>query len=155
MTDLTRKPTEEDARQSLETHVAEKGTALREKYGPLLGWNELLKVLEDREFVRYPCSIEFESEPLLEGEFAHPVPLGEAPEEGFVLYIHPWFRIDPARVPALALYQLVAVNYGAFASPDDAETFGACALGITKGEYYAMLCEAADELDPCGHGACF
>jgi hypothetical protein len=46
----------------------------------------------------------------------------------------------------LVLYQLVAVNYGEFASADEAETFGAAALGLTRDEYYAVLCAMADEI---------
>ena len=49
-------------------------------------------------------------------------------------------------VPGLVLYQLVLVNYGEFASADDAETFGAAALGISRDEYYATLCDMADEV---------
>jgi hypothetical protein len=51
------------------------------------------------------------------------------------------------QVPLLVLYQLVLVNYGTFASPDDAETFGAAALGLTKDQYYYVLCGLADELE--------
>jgi hypothetical protein len=51
------------------------------------------------------------------------------------------------QVPLLVLYQLVLVNYGAFASSDDAETFGAAALGLTKEEYYGTLCRLADGLE--------
>jgi hypothetical protein len=49
-------------------------------------------------------------------------------------------------VPWLVLYQLVALNYGEFASADDAETFGAAALGLTRDAYYEELCKMADEL---------
>jgi hypothetical protein len=42
---------------------------------------------------------------------------------------------------------LVAVNYGAFASAEDAELFGANALGIPRDEYYATLCELAQRID--------
>jgi hypothetical protein len=49
-------------------------------------------------------------------------------------------------VPALVLYQLVLVNYGDFASPDDAEAFGAAALGISREAYYQMVCQAADDV---------
>src|ERR1019366_140331 len=34
-----------------------------------------------------------------------------------------------------------------FAAPDDAETFGAAALGLTKDQYYYVLCGLADELE--------
>lgn len=54
------------------------------------------------------------------------------------------------QVPLLALYQLVVVNYGDFASADDALTFGATALGLTDDEYYARLCEVIDPLCGCG-----
>jgi hypothetical protein len=145
---MSRQLTAEDARQSLGSHVADKGLALNEKYGPEITWSQLMLILEDRTIVRYPCEIVFDAEHLLEGEFAHPMQKGEHPEEGFILYVHPFFAVQPHRVPALVLYQLVAVNYGAFASPDDAETFGSCALGIPKEEYYELLCEAADELIP-------
>jgi hypothetical protein len=38
------------------------------------------------------------------------------------------------------------VNYGEFASADDAETFGAAALGLSKDDYYQAVCALADEL---------
>ncbi len=62
------------------------------------------------------------------------------------MFVHPQFGGQLERVPALVLYQLVALNYGEFASSDDAETFGAAALGLTRDEYYALLCESADQL---------
>jgi len=74
------------------------------------------------------------------------VPRGERPEDGFDLFVHPYFMMELDRISHLALYQLVIVNYGEFASPDDAETFGACALGLSKEEYYQSLCELADEI---------
>jgi len=55
-----------------------------------------------------------------------------------------------AAVPAVVLHQLVLVNYGEFASPDDAEAFGAAALGMRKDEYDAQLCELADQIMRCG-----
>ncbi|MGA3007726.1 MAG: hypothetical protein ABSE59_07535 [Opitutaceae bacterium] len=137
------KPTLDDARQSLTAHVAAKGRELREKYGPDIGWSKLRQILEDRAFVRYPCELVFDDSALNEGEFAHPVPKGENPEKGFVMQVHPFFSVMPARVPSLVLYQLVLVNYGEFASADDAETFGAAALGISRDEYYDSLCEMA------------
>ena len=140
--------TAEDARESLRAHVAAKGAEVRDKYGPHIGWNELLRILDDRACVRYPCEIVFDAGPLLEGEFAHPVAKGQSPEQGFTIHVHPFFSLEPARVPYLVLYQMVLVNYGEFASPDDAETFGAAALGISRDEYYDRLCEMADEIAP-------
>ena len=141
---MSRQLTVDDARESLGAHLAAKGAEIRQKYGPHLGWNELLQLLGDRSFVRYPCDIRFEAGPLLSGEFAHPVANGPRPEEGFTIYVHPFFETQLARVPYLVLYQLVLVNYGDFASPDDAETFGSQALGLGKEDYYAALCQMAD-----------
>ena len=138
--------TAEDGRQSLNAHAAAKGDEIRAKYGPHIGWSELQRILQDRACVRYPCEIIFDAGPLQPGEFAHPVPRGERPEDGFDLHIHPYFMTQLDRISHLALYQLVVVNYGEFASSDDAETFGASALNLSKEEYYKSLCDLADEI---------
>ena len=66
------------------------------------------------------------------------------------MFVHPFYMTQLDRVPHLVLYQLVRVNYGEFASPEDAETFGGSALGISRDEYYTTLCEMADEISGCG-----
>lgn len=138
--------TADDARQSLNAHVAAKGAEIFAKYGPRIGWRELQAILRDETCVRYPCTLAFDASRLNPGEFAHPEPRGETPEQGFTLYVHPYYMTQLERVPCLAFYQLVAVNYGEFASADDAETFAAQALGLAKDDYYADLCALADEL---------
>jgi hypothetical protein len=142
--------TEADARQSLNAHVAENGAEVFQKYGPPLGWNELQRLMADRSYVRYPCRIVFDAAPLQAGEFAHPVAQGQRPEDGFTMCVHPFFKSQLHQVPYLVLYQLVLVNYGGFATPDDAETFAASALGLPKDEYYHVLCGLADQLVGCG-----
>jgi hypothetical protein len=141
--------TAQDAQQSLAAHVAAKGAELHQKYGPGLGWKELLRILDDRAFCRYPCELVFDAKALLPGEFAHPVPKGARPEDGFTMCVHPVFMTQLQRVPYLALYQLVAVNYGEFASSAEAEAFGAASLNLSRDEYYEALCEMAAELDGC------
>jgi len=138
--------TAEDFKESLNAHVAAKGGEIREKYGTDIGWKELLQILEDRSVVRYPCEIVFDAAPLLEDEFAHALPNSENPHDGFKIYIHPFFSLQLTRVPHMVFYQLVRVNYGEFASPEDAEVFGASALGLSKDAYYETLCEIADEI---------
>jgi len=138
--------TASDARESLSSHVAAKGSEIREKYGPSIGWKEIHLILEDRACVRYPCEIVFDGGPLYPGEFAHPIAKGDHPEDGFLMHIHPFFMTQPDRLAYLICYQLVLVNYGGFASPDDAETFGAAVLGMEKDEYYQILCQIADQI---------
>jgi hypothetical protein len=145
------KLTVDDARQSLNAHVTEKGAEIRQKFGPMIGWTELQRLVADRACVRYPCEIAFDSDPLEPGECAFPMPRGARPEDGFRLCVHPFFSTRLEQVPGLVLYQIVRVNYGEFASPDDAETFGASALGLAKDDYYRTLCQLADELaETCG-----
>jgi hypothetical protein len=147
--------TADDAKQSLNAHVAAKGAEIFEKYGPHIGWKQLLQILEDRACVRYPCEILFDAAALGPGEFAHPFPKGDHPEVGFRMHVHPCYMTQFEFVPYLVLYQLVLVNYGEFASPDDAETFGACALGLDKDRYYSQLCALADQLGGLGCSACW
>lgn len=144
--------TSEDVRTSMNAHVAGKGLELHEKYGPRIGWKELQRLLSDPACVRYPCTLEFDAKALEPGECAHPVPNGPRPEDGFTLFVHPIFLTQLDQVPYLALYQLVLVNYGEFASADDAEVFGASALGLSQDAYYRAMCELADQLD--GGAAC-
>ena len=147
--DMATQLTTDDFKQSLNAHVATKGDEIFAKYGPHIGWKELLLILEDRACVRYPCEIVFDASALAPDEFAHPAAKGERPEDGFVMHVHPLFMAQLQAVPYMVMYQLVLVNYGEFASADDAETFGASAFGISKDEYYHMLCGLADQLG-CG-----
>ena len=141
--------TAEDARQSLNEHVAAKGAEIFAKYGPHIGWKELQRILKDDDCVRYPCEVVFDSAGLQSGEFAHPVPKGDRPGDGFTMFVHPFFMTQLLQVPCLVFYQLVLVNYGQFASPDDAETFGAAALGLSRNGYYRELCDLADQICGC------
>jgi hypothetical protein len=134
----------DDAKKSLAGHLADRGAAIHAKYGPHVGWAELQKILQDKECCRYPVEIVFSAANLEDGEFAHPVAKSDDPNDGYVMQVHPFFATEPAVVPALVLYQLVLVNYGDFASPEDAETFGAAVLGIDPEAYYDQLCELAD-----------
>lgn len=142
-----------DARPSLTAHVIAKGIEVYGRHGPQLGWVGLQRLLADRTIVRYPCEVVFDAAGLEPGEFAHPEPKGATPEEGFTMFVHPVFQANPDQVPPLVLYQLVAVNYGAFASADDAESFGAAALGLTRDEYYAKVCALADQIPAEAAGA--
>ncbi len=136
----------QDAERALGDHAFEKGLAIQSKYGPQLGWQSLQTLLSDREFVRYPCRIQFGNSKLQSGEFAFPEPLGDQPEDGFIIHVHTNFENRKDDVPALILYQLVAVNYGKFASDSDAERFGAAALGMEVEAYYEYVCRLADQI---------
>lgn len=134
-----------EARQHLTAEVAAQGQEIARDYAPI-DWERLQQLLSDRRYVRYPCELRFEAEPLLPGEFAHPVRRGERPEDGFVLYLHPHYASQLPLVPYLVLHQLVLINFGDSATADDAETFGALALGLSKENYYQALCELSNQI---------
>jgi hypothetical protein len=136
----------EHVRRSLSADLAAKAAKIRQKYGPEIGWDELQKVLDDRECVSVPCEIRFDSGPLLPGEFGHSIAKGLRPEQGFIIYLHPLYASQLARVPYLVLHQLVLINYGDSATADDAEMFGSLALGLSKDEYYRALCELSGQI---------
>jgi len=143
---MARRLNSEDVREGVRAHIATRAAEIRDKYGPNIGWEQLLHLLEDRYFVRFPCEIQFDAKPLLAGEFAHALAKGEQPENGFTIYVHPRYMDQLDKVAYLVLYQLVLVNYGSIASADDAERFGSGALGLTKDQYYSALCELSSQV---------
>ena len=144
------KPTEEEGRESLVAHAAEKGCEARRAHGGFLAglsMTALETLLEDRKFVRHPVRLHYGIEGLQEGEFAHAEAVsGDDPSEGFVIHVHPVFIGQEDVIPLLVAYQLVTVNYGEIAGPEAAEAFGAALCGLEIEEYYQTLCQIADSL---------
>lgn len=138
--------TEEDGRQSLHDHIVDKATASRIKYGLYIDADAMVKMLNDREVVRYPTELRFDAAPLIPGEFAQALPLGDRPQDGFCLFVHPWFERQKEIWPLLLAYHVVRVNYGEVAGSDEAELFGATLLGLDIQTYYQALCELADSI---------
>ena len=132
----------DDVHQLLTADLEAKAAAIRCRYGPEIGWAQLQQLLRDPDITPLPCELCFDAAPLLPGEFGHTVATGQ----GFVIYLHPQFETQTARLPYLVLHQLVLANYGDVATADDAETFGALALGLTKDAYYRALCELSGQI---------
>ena len=110
-----------------------KAAEIRQKYGPDIGWDELQRLLQDRNCAPFPCEIRFDAGPLLPGEFGHPVPKGPSSEEGFIIYLHPFYATQLASVPYLVLHQLVLINYGDSATADDAGDLRVTSAGSLEG----------------------
>ena len=143
----TAKLTPEDGKKALLHHVVEKALALQAKYGRFIDYDTLLRILQDKDFVRYPTRLEFNSEPIDKGFFAVVDAVSiDDPAQGFAVYVHEFFKNRLGDVPALVLYQLVAINYGVIATSDEAEIFGATVLEMKKEEYYRLLCALADQI---------
>lgn len=135
-----------EAPPDLAEAIAALADLIRQRYGPRLDWRQLLLLLDDRTCVRYPCELRFDAEPLLPGEFAHVVPRGLEDAEGFTIYLHPFYALELDQAVYLALPQLVRINYGLLASPEDAENFGALVMGVPRADYFHTLCQLSGQL---------
>lgn len=147
MTDL--KPlqlTLEDGRRALGVHLLEKGHKLHQKYGKFIDEETMLKILEDREFVRFPARIVFDSSKIEKGMFAVAQKVSNNASDGYIIFVHEYFKTKRGDLPAAVFYHLVTVNYGDFATGNEAEEFGSAALGLDKEYYYQYLCRLVDQI---------
>ncbi|MCA9406529.1 MAG: hypothetical protein KC684_08325 [Candidatus Omnitrophica bacterium] len=140
------KLTLEDGRRALGVHVLEKGYKLREKYGKFIDYDTLLRILQDEEFVRYPTKIVFDSAKIEEGMFGYAERISTDANDGYIIYIHEEFKKRSGDLPALVFYHLVTVNYGEFATYNEAEEFASAALGMEKDYYYQYICRLTDSI---------
>jgi len=138
--------TEQDGKAALRDHLASKATDARLRHGLYIDADEIMRILDDREVVRYPVGVRFDVQPLEPGEFAWPAPLGDHPSKGYCLFINPWFENQPDAWPLLIAYHLPSINYGEIVCHEDAELFGATLLGLDVETYYQALCELVDSI---------
>jgi len=136
----------ESAHRRFRAELARKADQLRQQYGPAIDWEKLQQLLKDPQFAPCPCEVRFDASQLLPGEFGHTVTPALKGDRDCIIYLHPKYSTQLARVPYLVLYQLALINYGALATADDAETFGALALGISRAAYFQALCELSGQL---------
>ncbi|MHC4990559.1 MAG: hypothetical protein ACYTGC_06220 [Planctomycetota bacterium] len=145
---MPRKLTEADGRRALRDHIVEKAEAARLRYGLYIDAETIMAMLDDRQVVRYPTGVRFDATPLEPGEFALALSLGDRPEDGFCLVIHPHFEHQRENLPLLLAYHIPDINYGEIVTAADAELFGATLLGLDVDAYYQALCELADSIPP-------
>jgi len=136
--------TESGARAAFSEHLKARAAAARLRYGPHVDADAILRMLRDREVLRYPTTIEFDAAPLHAHEFACPQPLGFHPSDGFCLFVHPHFKRQPENLPLLVAYHIPSINYGGIVEAEHAELYGATLLGLEVETYYQALCELAD-----------
>jgi hypothetical protein len=142
------------AREAFSEHLKAKAAAARRTYGPSVDADAILRMLRDREVVRYPTTIEYDVAPLHAHEFACPLPLGFHPSDGFCLFVHPHFERQPENLPLLVAYHIPSINYGGIVEPQHAELYGATLLGLEVETYYRALCGLADSIPrPSGRNA--
>lgn len=147
---MTRTLTEADGKRALRDHLLERAEAARAKHGGVFDGAKIVRMLDDREVVRYPAGLRFDAVLLKEGEFGWAMPLGDHPSNGFCVVLHHCFEDRPEAWAWLIAYHLPTINYGEIVEADDCEAFGAALLGEAVGVYYARLCELADSMPGAG-----
>jgi hypothetical protein len=144
---MSNAPTESDGKRALRDHAIERARLARHRHGPTFDSGSILRLLDDREFVRYPVGIRYDATGLQRGEFGHAEPLADHPRGGFCLFLHPALESLPELLPLAIAYHIPPVNYGDITEAEDCEAFGATLLGMDTDEYYSRLCALADSLD--------
>lgn len=141
---------EQQARWGFLEHLRTRAAEARRRHGPAIDTESILRMLDDRQSVRYPTSVCFDAAPLRRGEFAYAKPLGFHPSDGYSLCIHPHFEHQLEVLPLLIAYHIAVVNYGSIVEPEHAEVFAATLLGLEPEPYYHALCELADSIPERG-----
>ena len=90
--------------------------------------------------------LEFDAEPLHNGEFAWARPEGDHPRDGFTMVVHPQFEQRQGDLPLLVAYHIASINYVDVVTHRECELYGAALLGRPVDDYYQRLCAMADEL---------
>jgi hypothetical protein len=127
-------------------HAIEKAGEIRARYGPVIDYPVVQRILKDKRCIRYPVEIRFVSDGIEPGLFARTEPISKNPDDGYVISLPQQFEDRPDLLPALILYQSVLVNYGDLATATDAELFGSGILGLDRDTYYAQIVALTDAL---------
>jgi len=138
--------TEQDGYAALQGHLVDRACQARETYPDLGSVERLRELLMDPNVVRFPTRLEFDSEPLHNGEFAWARPEGDHPRDGFTMVVHPQFEERQGDLPLLVAYHIPSINYVDVVTHRECELYGAALMGMPLEDYYQRLCGMADEL---------
>lgn len=142
---MGKKLTVEDGKNALEEHITTKAFEILEKYNNITSMSQLFVLLQDRDYVRFPTTIEYSDE--IDSEtFGYAEKKSEDCQDGYKILIKKEFENNPSLVVPMVIYLLVTVNYGEFATFKEAEIFGSILCGIDQEDYYNLLCNAVDQL---------
>ncbi len=131
--------------EHLYDHVRVAVRRAHDRLGGPLNSSNLAQFLTDSECVRYPVEIVFDAEPLESHQFAEPVVIKEEGETRCRLYVHPRFAARDDVLPYFVAYMAAPINYGAVATPELCETYGAALVGEEPEAFYQKLCALMDE----------
>lgn len=129
---------------SLHDHAVETAKQSFSMLGGPLKRENLDTFLKDRECVRIPTELRFDEEGLSSHQFAEPEFVMLDGQRKCVLHVHPRYEeLLETHVPIVA-YMAAVINYGASASSDLCEQYGAILTGMTVDDFYDTICHVAD-----------
>ncbi len=152
--------TPQELRESMNLHLRQKAQEIKDKYGSITTFSVLLKILQDRKFVRYPVNIIYDSTRIEAGLFIKTEVSfsnqGHRPDEdddyvkqadrSYDFIVHEHFKGQPDELIPLILYHLPTVNYGDIATYEDAEVFASAVMQMEQDIYYQLVCDLVDAI---------
>ena len=135
---------DDEAIAALNHHAAEAAQRARAALGGKLDAANLDAFLSDRTFLRVPTELRFDGLGLAPHQFATPAFISENGERQCILHIRPHYENLPDTHAYIVAYMAAAINYGAAASAELCETYGATLLGVGVEDFYAAVCRIAD-----------
>ena len=135
---------DDEAVAALGHHAAEAAQRARAALGGSLDAANLDAFLSDRTGLRLPTELSFDGLGLDPHQFAAPAFVTQNGERRCILHIRPQYEDLPDTHAYIVAYMVAAINYGAAASAELCETYGAALLGMETAEFYAEVCRIAD-----------
>lgn len=135
---------DDEAVAALSHHAAEAAVRARAALGANLDAENLGTFLSERILLRLPTELRFDGLGLDPHQFAHPVFVTENGERRCILHICSQYKDLPDTHAYIVAYMAAAINYGAAASAELCETYGATLMGISVEDFYAAICRIAD-----------
>ena len=133
-------------REGLENHIRFVSERAINKHGRPESIEALSRLLEDNEIVRFPTSILFDDAELNSGEPVKLDKIADGVDEKYRIIIHPVFSDREKDLVALALYQIVKINYGKIAKEKESLLFASSLLGIKEDAYKTQIKELFEEI---------
>lgn len=135
----------EDIEHHLTDHARVAAQRAKAKLGGPVNRDTLGRFLCDPDCVRYPVEIVFDASPLEDHQFAEPAIVVENGKRRCRLHVHPRFASREEALPHFVSYMAAVINYGAVATPELCESYGAALMGEDRETFYRKVCAFAGE----------
>ena len=135
---------DDEAVAALSLHAVEAAQRARTALGGKLDAANLDEFLSSRTCLRLPTELRFDGLGLDPHQFATPAFVTENGERRCILHIRPHYENLSDSHAYIVAYMAAAINYGAAASAELCETYGATLLGIGVEDFFTAICSIAD-----------